>query len=88
MANDDLHSAIKAGYSQQAWRLNPLISNITDYLICFGRSSIYIIPNEWLTVASSLALLGVNSHALTFFHQGRDLPYWFMKHFHHLGVCL
>ncbi|XP_039129019.1 uncharacterized protein LOC120265197 [Dioscorea cayenensis subsp. rotundata] len=88
MANDDLHSTIKAGYSHHDWRINPLIINITDYLICFGRPAIFTTPSNWLSAASSLALLGINSHILTLFHQGRDLPYWLMKLFLRLGVSL
>lgn len=39
IANADLHRLIKAEISHHAWRLNPLIHNIADFLSSLGSSS-------------------------------------------------
>lgn len=88
MASAELYNAIMAGSSHHAWSLNPLTISISDFLLGLGQPSIHITPKAWLAVASSLALIGVNSNDLTLFHQGRDLPYCLMKQFVRLGVGL
>ncbi|XP_039128641.1 uncharacterized protein LOC120264845 isoform X1 [Dioscorea cayenensis subsp. rotundata] len=88
IANVDLHKAIMSGDPQHTWRLYPLISSIIDYMSSLGNRQIHIIPRSWMTAAVSLAYHGANSHVLTLFHHGRDLPHWLMKQLNRNGILL
>ncbi|XP_039138794.1 uncharacterized protein LOC120276131 [Dioscorea cayenensis subsp. rotundata] len=88
IASVELLSIIKSGDSQYGWRFSPLIASITDFLLCLGLPQLHLVPKDWLSIANSLALHGVNSHAFTLYHQGRDLPYWLMKQFIRSGFSL
>lgn len=88
ITNTDLHRAILSNNASISWRIEPLISNITDYLSYLGNPHIHIVPRSWMNVAVSLAFRGLNSHALTLFLQGRDLPFWLMKLLNSSGILL
>ncbi|XP_039136660.1 uncharacterized protein LOC120273975 [Dioscorea cayenensis subsp. rotundata] len=88
IACSELFNIIKHGCDPQAWRLNPLILSINDYLSSFDLPRVCIIPKAWMNVANNLAIHGVNSHALTLFHQGKDLPRWLMKQVLKSGISL
>lgn len=84
----ELYNIIKTGCARHAWRLNPLIISINDYLSSLDLPRVCIIPKAWMTVANDLAVQGVNSHALTLFHHGKGLPRWLMKQVIKSGVSL
>lgn len=86
IANTDLHSMIKTGNIQHNWRLCSLISSIKDYMSELGTAQLHIIPKSWMSPAASLALHGLNSHILTLFHHGRELPFLLMKQFNKSGI--
>ena len=44
-----------------------------------GSPSMVLVPREWTQIAIKLARHGNNSHLLSLFHQGMDLPRWLMK---------
>ncbi|XP_039136863.1 uncharacterized protein LOC120274163 [Dioscorea cayenensis subsp. rotundata] len=88
IASFELHGFLKAGNHHHSWRLNPLLTSINDYLAELGCPQLHIIPHTWMTAAASLALHGLNSHVLTLFHQGRELPYWLMKQLKKNGITL
>ncbi|XP_039145745.1 uncharacterized protein LOC120282984 [Dioscorea cayenensis subsp. rotundata] len=88
IASNDLYHLIQSDAIHFAWRLRPLISSLSDYLSSLGHPRICIIPKAWLAIANSLALHGLNSHVLTLFHQGKDLPRWLMRQLLQSGVSL
>lgn len=55
ITNTDLHRAILSDNASISWRIEPLISNITDYLSYLGNPQIHIVPRSWMNVAVILA---------------------------------
>lgn len=60
--------------------------NLNQILISANNPRIHIIPKSWASPAYKLAIHGVNLRCLALFLQGRELPYWMMKHFKCSGL--
>lgn len=60
------------------WRDSQIFQKIKDSLHNYG-DIIAAIPRNWNSLADHLVAQGHNAHCFSLFHQGMDLPHWFME---------
>lgn len=74
----NITQAINGDGCDNVWRSSQWIAMLQQLLLNAGSPSMVLISREWNQIVIKLDRPGNNSHSLSLFHQGMDLPRWLM----------